>query len=599
MRFGGPFLQRLQTENGERWLLTRQPDPAPRISSLPLIKSRTKDRSPFPKGRNQDINDLRKTSGLPLDQVEDPGGIMKNLMKLWKQYPAAFDAVAVTAFAVALLILLTAVDAHENLDAYLRAHEAYQLDELLLVFLCAGIAGYGYAIRRLQELKRETKARTLAESRATWISFHDFLTKLPNRRFLDERAAAIVRDSFEKNGYAVCAIDLDGFKKVNDLIGHEGGDILLTTIADRLSSVFKDAIVIRLGGDEFLAISPCHELDQIQSLGAAAVKELAHPIEISGIHAEVGACIGYARYPEDALTLKDLAQCADVALYSAKRHGRNSVIAYQPGMSETLAQRAEVEGQLRQAIRDKSIVPYYQPLIDLNTGELRGFEALARWQTSKDSFVSPEDFIPMAEDIGLIVELSEQLLRRACRDAASWPADISLAFNISPTMMVDRLLGMRIVKVLGETGFNPRRLEIEITETALVRDIDLAAKVIGDLRLAGIKVALDDFGTGYSSLSQLSKFSFDKIKIDRSFIGALETDEKKMNIVRTMVALGRGLGIATTAEGIEDAAQLDALKDLGCRYGQGFLFGRPVPAEQALSFIQSGPPSRFKKAKQD
>ncbi|SHL48295.1 diguanylate cyclase/phosphodiesterase [Roseibium suaedae] len=478
------------------------------------------------------------------------------------------------------------LDAYETLSEFTRDHEEYQLDEIILGLMCAGAAGYVYAIRRLKELRRETKARTIAETKATWISFHDFLTKLPNRRFLDEEAARIVRENFP-DGYAVCAIDLDGFKKVNDLIGHEGGDSLLVAISNRLTKTFKEAIIIRLGGDEFLVLSPCHDPEDLRALCVSAVKELSNPIEICGIHAEVGACIGHARFPEDALSLKDLTMCADVALYAAKNRGRNQVTAYQAHMSDILAKRAEVEAKLRQAIREKTITPYYQPLIDLKSGQLRGFEALARWPVGTSRSIGPDEFIPMAEDIGLIVELSEHLLRQACLDAKTWPAHLTLAFNISPTMMVDRLLGIRIVKVLGETGFNPRRLEIEITETALVRDINLAAKVITDLRQAGISVALDDFGTGYSSLSQLSKFSFDKIKIDRSFISALETDEKKMNIVRTMVALGKGLGIATTAEGIENPQQLDALKDLGCSYGQGFLFGKAVPAEEAMAFIQA------------
>ncbi|MBD8893054.1 putative bifunctional diguanylate cyclase/phosphodiesterase [Roseibium litorale] len=544
--------------------------------------------------KREDINEIQNTfTYAELNQGPKPQ--MKRLAKRLKISSSATDAVIITIFTIAVLLIMSALDAHEKFDEYIRSHEKYQLDELLLTVMCAGAAGYIYALRRLQELKRETKARTIAETNATWISFHDFLTKLPNRRFLDEQAAVIVRDNFP-DGYAVCAIDLDGFKKVNDLIGHDGGDSLLITIANRLSKAFADAIVIRLGGDEFLAITRSPEPEELRSLCVSVVKELSRPIDVAGIHAEVGACIGYATYPEDALSLKDLAMCADVALYAAKHRGRNSVAAYLPSMSETLAQRAEVEGKLRRAVREKTINPYYQPLIDLKTGHLRGFEALARWQIDENRFISPEDFIPMAEDIGLIVELSEQLLRQACLDAMTWPTDITLAFNISPTMMVDHLLGMRIVKVLGETGLNPHRLEIEITETALVRDIDLAAKVIGDLRIAGIKVALDDFGTGYSSLSQLSKFAFDKIKIDRSFIGELETDEKKMNIVRTMVALGKGLGIATTAEGIENPEQLDALKDLGCSFGQGFLFGKAVPADEALAFIRSEENRKSKEA---
>lgn len=491
------------------------------------------------------------------------------------------DAIVLLVVAFLIWLLALATDTYEVVHQFLNEHEEWELDELMMALLCLGISGHIYSVLRLKELLRETRAKTLAENRARWIAHHDFLTKLPNRRFLEEKAPELIQSSFGADGYIVFAVDLDGFKKVNDLIGHDGGDRLLVEISRRLTEVFPDDIIARLGGDEFLVISEDRSEEDAETVCNKLICRLAEPVQIGNIHAEVGASVGYARAPEHGRVLKDLVQCADVALYAAKNRGRNTFVAFTPDMNRQLAERAEIEAELRLALESGRITPHYQPLIDLQTGELRGFEALARWESDAHGHISPEVFIAMAEDIGLILELSDKLLRQACQDALDWPSDLTLAFNISPTMIVDRLLGLRLIKVLQETGFPPNRLEVELTESTLVRDLDFATTVIQDLRSAGIRVALDDFGTGYSSLSQLSKLSFDKIKIDRAFIESFESDEKQMKIVKTMVALGQGLGISTTAEGIEEASQLALLKELGCAYGQGFLFGRAVPASKA------------------
>lgn len=238
-------------------------------------------------------------------------------------------------------------------------------------------------------------------------------------------------------------------------------------------------------------------------------------------------------------------------------------------------------------MRTGLIEPYYQPFMDLGTRKLAGFEALARWKTAEGRFIPPCDFIPVAEDAGLIVELTEQLFRRACKDAMSWPSDTILSFNVSPTQLSDRLLGLRLLKIMGEVGLPVQRLEIEITESALIQDAAVAKEVLEDLTKAGIRIALDDFGTGYSSLSQLSNYQFQKIKIDRSFIQTFETSEKQDKVVRAMVALGHGLGVQVTAEGIEEPSQLQYLQELGCDLGQGYLLGRPQPNDEAIHFISS------------
>lgn len=495
------------------------------------------------------------------------------------------EAIIIGAATLIVWVLAHFGDGYERLTAFVVSHEDWELDELILALMLAGVAGHVYAGRRLWDLRRESNARLVAESKARWIAYHDYLTRLPNRRFLEERAQEEVEHLFPDHDYTVHAIDLDGFKKINDLIGHAGGDALLVQTAERLTELFPNGLVFRLGGDEFLAICRRRTPEDQERFSLEVVETLTAPMIIENSHAEVGACIGFATAPQDGSNLKDLAELADMALYSAKRTGRNMVRAYDTSMKEEMSHRAAVENRLRQALQKREITPFYQPLVDLQTGEIRAFEALARWHDQQDGFISPDIFISMAEDIGLIMDLTEQLLLKACEDATTWPSNIQLAVNLSPKMMIDRLLGIRIIRVLGQTGLAPQRLEIEITESALIADLDLAKTVIRDLRNAGIKVVLDDFGTGYSSLSQLSNLYFDKIKIDKSFVATFQSNDKQMNIVRTVVALGKGLGITITAEGIENASQMEALKQLGCRYGQGYLIGKAMPQEQVHAHL--------------
>ena len=306
---------------------------------------------------------------------------------------------------------------------------------------------------------------------------------------------------------------------------------------------------------------------------------ISTPMEIDGTSCEVGACVGIAHYPGDVEDTAALLRAADLAMYQAKRAGRNGARAYDSSLQDAASERSEQERELRLALRNKSIQPFFQPLVDLETGRIQGFEALARWTKPNGVSVPPSDFIKLAEELGLIVELSDQLLRMACQEAVRWPADIQLSFNISPAQLTDSLLGLRILKILGETGLLPSRLEIEITEGTFVRDTATALIIIRDLKRAGIRIALDDFGTGYSSMSQLASLSIDKIKIDRSFVAGSSNDERQMNIVKAIISLSRSLGLKTTAEGIEERSQLADMKALGCETGQGYLFGKAMPAE--------------------
>ncbi|MVA23879.1 EAL domain-containing protein [Agrobacterium vitis] len=503
------------------------------------------------------------------------------------------DGLILTAAGLVVFGLAHHFNAFEFLVGFLEEHEDWQADEALLALLTAGLMGFIYAGRRLAELKRETRQRGRAEEEAVWFAYHDPLTRLANRHFLEAR----LKDGNWGilNSGAVIAIDLDGFKKVNDLVGHHGGDELLVTLSERMIEAFPSEVIIRLGGDEFLLVTPSTG-DGATQLCDRLLQVLGDRMVIAGIQVDVGASIGVAPLPSISC-FEEAMQHADLAMYAAKRKGRNTICIYDPSLRTVLDERVEIEKKLRAAISNRDIRPHYQPVIGMETGVVLGFEALARWTLKDGTSIPPMTFIEVAEEAGLITELSEQLLHQACLDAALWPSDTYLAFNLSPTQLKDRLLGSRIIKILLETGLPAERLEIEVTESAVVRDLDAAMAVVVELRTAGIRIALDDFGTGFSSLSQLSNIPFDKIKIDRSFVSSFEANEKQAKIVKSIVGLGQGLGVETTAEGIERESQYEHLKLLGCEYGQGYLFGKAMPADEVLAFISTSstsPSTRYR-----
>jgi diguanylate cyclase (GGDEF)-like protein len=504
--------------------------------------------------------------------------------------PARRDGIILAAAGLFLWLALSRLKLMDGLLRFATDYQEIDINGLLLAALLSAGLGLVYAWRRNRELRKEVRLRHKAEAESSWIADHDLLTKLPNRRYLQRFFAEV--EGGPGQSLMVYAIDLDGFKKVNDLVGHDGGNQLLVETAARLRALLPDAIIVRMGGDEF-AIFVNERLDtDYRALGDKMIAAIGQPFAVSGVQVRVGASVGMASYPENSGKLTEVGHFADVAMYEAKRQGRNTFRPFDRSMSEALSNRSHAESALRGAIARNEIIPNYQPLIDLETGRVRGYEALARWRADDGKMVAPSVFIELAEDTGLITQLSEQLLRQACLDAGDWPSDTILAFNISPTQLTDRLLGLRIAQILGETGLPPTRLEIEITETALVRDIDAAVAIIASLHDAGISVALDDFGTGYSSLGQLSKLRFDKVKIDRSFVASFGGDERQEKIVRAIIGLGRGLGIVTTAEGIEDKVQAEQLREMGCDFGQGYLFGSALAAEDVLKYQAVAQPKR-------
>jgi diguanylate cyclase (GGDEF)-like protein len=476
------------------------------------------------------------------------------------------------------LVVYVGLAEHEVLANYWYNRSAYfavAAGATLLIVIVAG-----FAVRYRGKLNAaEVEARNLAR--------HDPLTGLPNRRFFAEKLDECLRRVSDTQWLAVLMLDLDGFKVINDTHGHAVGDKALSEFARRVTALLRaDSVLARIGGDEFVIIMPkINSLDDPTNLARRIAAAVAEPFVIGNTSAEFGVGVGIAIAPNDGTDPDELLRRADRALYRAKATGRSSVRFFEPEMDAHVERRIQVEQELRSAIASNAVVPHYQPIVSLDGNRIIGFEALARWESKSLGNIPPDVFIPIAEETGLISVLGGQLLRRACLDANAWPATFVLAFNVSPIQLRDPTLGLRILSILGQTGFSPRRLEIEITETALVENMGVAQTVIDDLRRAGVRIALDDFGTGYATLTQLLSFHLDKLKIDRSFVSRLDQSEDSQVIVRAILGIAKGFGLTTTAEGVEDAGQLACLKAIGCTEGQGYLFSRAVPAAEIPALL--------------
>ena len=442
--------------------------------------------------------------------------------------------------------------------------------------------------RRMIEQEREIERRIAAESRAHELANTDALTGLANRRQFERVLKETVASPPGAGRiHAVLALDLNKFKRINDVYGHPVGDDVLVIVAQRLSAAMRDGdLLARLGGDEFAIIAP-HLASAEGATGIAnrILKALESPIEVGSSCHHVGAGIGLALVPNDGTNADEILRKADIALYKAKVGKQSAARFFEEEMDRHSRERARLERDLAAAIEAGAVCPWYQPIVDLKTQEVIAFEALARWTHSTLGDIPPDRFIPIAEDCGLIQQLSDYLLHRACTDALAWPDHVMLSFNISGSQLKEKTLDLRILNILGETGLSPRRLEIEITESAIVRDLDAAKAMLSALREGGVRVALDEFGTGYSSLYHLRNFKFDAIKIDRGFVGNMMTEDESAAIVRALTGLGHGLGLVITAEGIERFDQRDTLLKYGCERGQGFLFCHAVPARETQRFL--------------
>jgi diguanylate cyclase (GGDEF)-like protein len=419
-----------------------------------------------------------------------------------------------------------------------------------------------------------------AEARIHFMAHHDSLTNLPNRVLFHNRLAATLAEPMRRGErLAVLCLDLDHFKTVNDTLGHPAGDALLEMVAERLRySVRECDVVARLGGDEFAVLQrSVDQPAQATLLAQRIVATLSQPYDLDGQRAIVGVSIGIdiasKRGAHPDLLLKN----ADMALYRAKADGRGTYHFFVPEMDVQMQERRTMELDLREAMARQEFEVYYQPIFDFTTNGVSGFEALLRWQHATIGMISPSQFIPLAEDLGLIVPIGEWVLHQACRDAASWPNGIKVAVNLSPLQFRSEGLVLAVEHALSQSGLSPGRLELEITETALLQDNEKVLATLHCLRGIGLRIALDDFGTGYSSLSYLRSFPFDKLKIDQSFVREMTTRPDCVVIINAIASLASQLGITTTAEGVETAEQLAKIRQAGCAEAQGYYFDMPQP----------------------
>ena len=453
------------------------------------------------------------------------------------------------------------------------------------VFLVAAVV----ATRGHQKLR-------VALNETAAVARTDDLTSLPNRRHLHEVLQGMLTRAGRNNGtVAILLLDLDRFKTVNDVHGQPAGDQLLRLVGMRLRTTARTGdFVARLGGDEFALIAlldplrqSCHAGELATQLAQRIIAALEQPFTLSsGTVVRVGISIGLALSQQTAEGVVTLMQRADVALYRAKTDGRGRYCFFDPVMEEDIQARALLESELRDAVANGGVVPHFQPLVGMTNERVIGFELLARWQHPTRGMVPPGEFIPIAEQIGLIGPMTSHLLRRACSIAAAWPDDIFVACNVSPLQLRDQSLPGMVSAALQESGLPAHRLELEITESALVGDLALARSVLNKVKSWGVRLALDDFGTGYSSLHHLKMLPFDKVKIDASFVGAMTRDLGSRKIVAAVVGLGQSLGLTTVAEGVEDQETAELLRELGCNVGQGWLFGRPVSADLAAKLLR-------------
>jgi diguanylate cyclase (GGDEF)-like protein len=431
--------------------------------------------------------------------------------------------------------------------------------------------------------------RRRIEARFAHMARHDALTGLPNRVLFREHMEEALRRGRGRT-FSVLSLDLDGFKAINDTLGHPTGDSLLQAVANRLQAVASDAdIVARLGGDEFVLIQQNAIGADISNLAQRLVDALHEPFEIGAHQLVIGVSIGIASTADvgEPETPDTLLKNADLALYRAKGDGRGTYRFFEAEMDARLQARRRLELDLQTALEQEQFEILYQPLVDTSRGRVSGFEALLRWHHHERGTVSPVEFIPVAEETGLIKEIGAWVLRQACKEAASWPDNVKVAVNLSPVQFSARNLVEVVSHALALSGLAPNRLELEITESLLLQDNGEVLETLHRLRLLGVRIAMDDFGTGYSSLSYLQRFPFDKIKIDQAFIRQLTEKADSVAIVRAVIGLGRSLGMAILAEGVETSEQLAILQTEGCWDVQGFLFARPGPASAAVTLMRS------------
>jgi diguanylate cyclase (GGDEF)-like protein/PAS domain S-box-containing protein len=436
--------------------------------------------------------------------------------------------------------------------------------------------------RYIINVVEDVTERRKAAEKIAHLAHYDALTDLPNRVLFREQIERELDRVKQGGQFALFYIDIDEFKGINDSLGHHVGDELLKSVASRIRACIKqDDLIARLGGDEFAVIQTAvNSSADVVDFVTRLHETIRRPYQCLGHQLSTDASIGIARAPQDGTELDQLIKNADLAMYAAKAGGRRTYRFFEPSMDASAKARLSMEQDLRQAMADGGFELHYQPLVDLRSGEVSACEALLRFRHPERGMVSPAEFIPVAEDTGLINELGDWVLRTACQEAASWPDRIRLAVNVSPVQLKSQTLTLRIAGALADSGLKPSRLELEITEAVLIRDDEAALAILHQLRAVGVRIALDDFGTGFSSLSYLKRFPFDKIKIDRCFVSDISEEDGSSSIVQAVVNIAAALHMTTVAEGVETTAQRELLRKLGCTEMQGYLFSAPKPGAE-------------------
>lgn len=421
------------------------------------------------------------------------------------------------------------------------------------------------------------------------LAYTDALTQLGNQQRMIEKFNTLARDGREGDkSFLIGIANMDGMKPINDLYGFEGGDEILKQCAQRLSAaVEQDGYVFRTRGDEFGFLFPeIKDQDGAHHIGKILQEVLLAPFDLDGRTVRLSGSFGFALYPDAGDIFEVVMKNIESALYHSKRGGRGRITVFSSEIEELILENARMEQALRRAIANNEVQPHFQPIISLQDGRLLGFEALARWVDPELGFVSPGRFVPLAEERGIIAQLTDKLLLHAARVAAAWPSNIFLSFNLSSVQLVDPTTAQNIIQTIKKAGLPPQRLEIEVTETAMMSDPETASMIIDELHQAGIRISMDDFGTGQSSLGRLRELKLDKVKIDRAFIMAIGEDKPAEHIVRAILEMCAGLDLTVVAEGIEEMNQAESLKRYGCHAGQGYLFGKPQDEHKTMGYIR-------------
>lgn len=498
----------------------------------------------------------------------------------WKAY------LTIALVSAVIFFTLSNVNALALTTAVMGAHESWPGNTVFAALVTAAMASIAVLGVHEHQLRGEIAQRRHAEALAQEAVRYDSLTGISNRALFQEdfsQALALARAN--RTRLALLVIDVDDFQEVNEVHGHSAGDGVLAILSDRLRTVLrKGEVLARLGADEFAVLFPMgtESTDALFRLAERILKAAREDVEILDHPIQVSVSIGIAKFPRDGDTEAGLLQRAEAALSQAKAAGKGRYALYDRTLDACRRQRLEVAAELREGLERGEIIAHYQPLVDLVSQRIMGFEALARWNHPTRGLLGPAEFIPIIEDEGLAGRLLTAMLRRVCADACNWPADIRVAVNLAPPQLLDPALPQSILDMLAQTGVAPSRIELEITETALLEDFDTARRAMSTLREAGVHMSLDDFGTGYSGLRHLQELPIDKLKIDRSFTSGLGSDAQCRKIVASTLGLASALGVTTVAEGVELPQQVEWLRAHGCNLGQGYLFARPLGPQDAF-----------------